>query len=72
MMPMSATMRRLPERDAEAQDVRAVAESEDRDVGAEPGPEELAGLALALSLGDDVDAVPFNAQRTGAAGTEYF
>ena len=62
----------LPERDAEAQDVGAVTQSEDRDVGPEPGPEELAGLALALALGDDVDAVLFNAQRTGAAGAEYF
>ena len=72
MMPMRPTTERLPERDAEAQDVGAVTESEDRDVRPEPRPEEFSRLALALGLGDDVDAVFLDAQRAGAAGAEYF
>ena len=63
---------RLPERDAEAQQERAVGQAEDADVGAEPGPEQLPGRALALLLGDDVDAVGLDGDpgRGRASGVE--
>ena len=68
MMPIAPTMMAWRNEMSKGQDAGAVAQSEDRDVGAEPGPKELTGLALALVLGDDVDAVLFNAKCTGSAG----
>ncbi len=63
-MPTTPDDHRLPERDAEAEHERAVAEAEHRDVGGEPRPEQVARAALALGLGDDVDAVGLDLQRS--------
>ena len=62
-MPTSPDDDRLPERDAEAEHERAVAQAEHRDVGGEPGPEQVARAALALGVGDHVDAVGLDLQR---------
>src|SRR6266487_2361589 len=75
--PGYADHERLPERDPECQQERTVAQAEDRDVGGEPGPEQITRMALALGIGDDVDAVHFDLQRVrfgraardGARGT---
>jgi hypothetical protein len=57
---------RLRNADAEAEQERAVADREYRDVGGTPGPEEVASPALPLVLGDDVDAVVLDLEgRTG-------
>ena len=64
-MPMTPAMSGLPERDAEAQQERAVGQAEDADVRAEPRPEQLPRGALALGLGDDVDAVGLDGDPRG-------
>src|SRR5258706_12972648 len=61
--PRHTPPERLPERDPESQYERPVAQAEDRDVGREPGPEQIAWPALALGIGDDVDAVHLDLQR---------
>ncbi len=61
---------RLDERDAKAQDVRAVAQAQDGDVRSEPRPEEFARRALALGLGDEIDTVRFDAQRVRWLGVD--
>src|SRR3954447_9148569 len=62
----------LPERDAEAEEERAVGQAEHAHVGAEPRPEQLARRAPALTVGDDVDAVRLDGHprrgRLGRAG----
>ena len=57
---------RLGERDAEAEHEGAVAQAEDRDVRAEPGPEQLGRAAVPLVLGDHVEAVRLDPRRRAA------
>ena len=62
---------RLPKQDAKAEDVGAVAQSQHRNVGAEPGPEEFARASLALALADDVDAVSLYSKGGPASRAKY-
>ena len=64
-MPTTPATTACQKRDAEAQQERAVGQAEDADVRAEPGPEQLPGRALALGLGDDVDAVGLDGDPRG-------
>jgi len=66
--PDDADDQRLPERDAEAELERTVAEAEHRDVRGEPRPEQVTRVPLTLALGDDVDAVHLDLERPHLRG----
>src|SRR2546426_190700 len=66
--PHHADDGRLPERDAEPQHKRAVTQPQDRDVRREPRPEQIMRAALALGLGDHVDAVHLHLERPHVGG----
>jgi hypothetical protein len=54
----------LPERDPEPEHERSVAQAEHGHVRGEPGPEQVTWMALAFGVGDDVDAVHLDLQRS--------
>ena len=53
----------LPERDAEVEDERRIAQPEHRHVGREPRPEQVGGRGCPLGLGDDLDAGGLDPRR---------